>query len=387
MSKALTTEEFIKKANSIHNCKYDYSKTNYVNAHESVCIICPEHGEFWQKPYCHYTNGCPKCANIKRKLSKKTKKTTEEFINECVFIYGNKYDYSKVNYSTAHEKVCIIDRETGREIWITPTTLLTKGIGKRERNSTTDSFVKAAKKIHGDKYDYSDTLYINNKTKISYVCPKHGKIEQLPQNHLKYGCRFCSYEKYGDEKTSTKESFIERAKKIHGDKYDYNNVIYKRAHEKVCIICPEHGEFWQTPSKHLCGQGCPKCNDSKLEEEVALFLDKKGIKYEFQYAPSFLKNGRGVQKIDFYLPEYNVGIECQGIQHFVESKYQAKTLVEKNKKRDVTKYEKCKNNGLKILYYTTKDNIGFKKENIIYTEENIFDDIEKCLKVATNNKI
>ena len=51
--------------------------------------------------------------------------------------------------------------------------------------------------------------------------------------------------------------------KRHNNKYDYSKVEYVNSSTKVCIICPEHGEFWQTPHKHLSGQGCPKCGGKK----------------------------------------------------------------------------------------------------------------------------
>lgn len=150
----------------------------------------------------------------------------------------------------------------------------------------------------------------------------------------------------------------------------------------MCIICPNHGEFWQSPSKHLCGHGCHKCKRSHLEEEMSLFFDKNNIEYIEQYAPSFLKNGKGIQKIDFYLPKYNVAIECQGIQHFVNKFY-----IESKKKsdiieRDIVKYNKCKANNVKLLYYTNENIFHLKKYVSIYTDENIF-----CNKSVLLNKI
>ena len=368
------TENFINKAKKIHGDKYDYSKVNYVNSTTKVCIICPEHGEFWQVPYYHLAgNGCQVCANKSRKNSTKTKKTTKEFINECTNIYGKKYDYSKVEYVNAHTKVCIIDVITGEEIMITPTTLLTKGVRKKKKNITSEDWIKMAKEVHGDKYDYSKTVYNGKKNKIIFKCPKHGFVEQLPNNHIKYGCGLCGKEEGHLKRTKDKCVFIEECKKVHGDKYDYSKVDYVNGHEKVCIICPKHGEFWQSPEKHLySSNGCPKCKTSKLEEEIMVYLENNNIDYIFQYSPDFLKNGKGRQKLDFYLPKYNTAIECQGIQHFTPSRFSALSLVELNKKRDIVKYERCIENGVNILYYTTSDNILFKNECQIYTDNNIF---------------
>ena len=57
----------------------------------------------------------------------------------------------------------------------------------------------------------------------------------------------------------TTEKFIEKARAVHGDTYDYSKTQYVRSMEKVCITCPEHGDFWQVPTSHLRGVGCPKC--------------------------------------------------------------------------------------------------------------------------------
>ena len=105
--KRLTKEQFVDKANLIHNFKYDYSKVVYNGYAEKVCIVCPEHGEFWQTPGNHLKGiGCPECGKIKCGIKHRT--SQENFINKARKIHGNKYDYSKVNYNGSHFKVCII---------------------------------------------------------------------------------------------------------------------------------------------------------------------------------------------------------------------------------------------------------------------------------------
>ena len=186
-------EEFIKKAKKVHGDKYDYSKVDYINSQTKVCIICPEHGEFWQIPASHIRGyKCPECGNYNR---------------------GSK-----------------------------------KRISKEE-------FIKKAKEVHGDKYDYSKVEYINANTKVCIICPEHGEFWQEPVVHIKQksGCPKCV------GRNTTTEEFIKKAMEVHGERYDYSKVVYTKAHNKVCIICPEHGEFWQTPAKHLLGQGCSKC--------------------------------------------------------------------------------------------------------------------------------
>ena len=125
------------------------------------------------------------------------------------------------------------------------------------RKLTTEEFVQKAREVHGDKYDYSKVEYKNNKEKVCIICKEdgHGEYFKEPSKHLGgQGCPKCS----GKAKLTTEE-FIEKVRRIHSDKYDYSKVEYKNNKEKICIICPEHGEFYQTPNSHLQGRGCPKC--------------------------------------------------------------------------------------------------------------------------------
>ena len=126
-------------------------------------------------------------------------------------------------------------------------------MGKR---LTTEEFISKAREVHGDRYDYSKVEYKNAKTKVKIICPIHGVFEQSPDAHLHgQGCQDCGY----DSNKLNQESFIEKAKEKHNDFYDYSKVDFKDKNDKVCIICPRHGEFWQTPYIHLKKHGCTKC--------------------------------------------------------------------------------------------------------------------------------
>ena len=112
MSKKLTKGEFIKKARDKHGDKYDYTNVKYDNAHTKVCIICKEHGEFWQQPNSHLNgNGCPKCGGTGRL-------TKETFIKKANEVHDGKYDYTKVHYVNSKTKVCIIcNKPNHGEFW------------------------------------------------------------------------------------------------------------------------------------------------------------------------------------------------------------------------------------------------------------------------------
>lgn len=135
------------------------------------------------------------------------------------------------------------------------------------RKITQEEFIRSANEVHGNKYDYSLVNYVNSKTKVKIVCPKHGEFLQTPKQHLKTnGCEKCSYD---NRVAFATENFIARAKEIHGDKYDYSKVRYVNCTTKVCIICPVHGEFWQTPTGHINGKGgCKKCYDDRRKTLV-----------------------------------------------------------------------------------------------------------------------
>lgn len=112
------------------------------------------------------------------------------------------------------------------------------------RKITTDEFIAKAKLIHGDKYDYSKVNYNGSLTKVCIICPKHGEFWQTPNAHTQgQGCSKCGLQNSRERQASRKEEFITKARKKHGDKYDYSKVDYVNALTKVCIICPNHGEF------------------------------------------------------------------------------------------------------------------------------------------------
>lgn len=295
--KKLTKKEFIERAKKIHGNKYDYSKVKYIDYETPVRIICPIHGEFQQSPNSHlHSYGCPKC--------------------------GRK----NINV---------------------------------DRKLTTEEFIKKAKEVHGDKYDYSKVEYKNNKTPVTIICPEHGEFKQAPSNHLNgHGCKKCATE----TSKLTKELFVERAKLVHGDKYDYSKVKYSGSQSKICIICPEHGKFQQRATDHLMGHGCPICNERKLEKETREFLIKQNVSFEYQKHFEWL----GRQSLDFYLPELNIAIECQGAQHFEPNDFFGgeKSFIEQLE-RDNRKKALCEKHNLQLFYVNFDDNVEGKLRCIL----------------------
>lgn len=116
-------------------------------------------------------------------------------------------------------------------------------------------YVKSKLSDQFELVEYKDPMH------ISVKCKDCGNIRTTTTSNLRrYGCKACSSKRAGQNCAKSQEQFIEEATKIHNNKYDYSKVEYTNCHTKVCIICPEHGEFWQAPLKHICSQhGCPKC--------------------------------------------------------------------------------------------------------------------------------
>lgn len=256
---------------------------------------------------------------------------------------------------------------------------------------TTEEFIKKAKGIHGEKYNYSKVNYKNAKEKVIILCKKHGEFLQSPDDHLnKCGCPKCS----GNKRLTTGE-FIEKAKKVHGDKYDYSRVNYKNTDSKVIIICPNHGEFYQSPSSHLSGNGCPKCNSSKLEELVNSILEKMNLSFNNYSKFEWL----GKQSLDVYIESLNLGIESHGAQHFIPVEYFGG---EKNfkltQKRDKTKLRLSKKNGIDIIYFVTPKMFhfsdipedflkpgGYMGETIVQSEKELYKIIKnRCIEKGVN---
>jgi ferredoxin-like protein FixX len=373
MPRKLTTEEFITKARKVHGNKYDYSSVHYVNAKTAIIIICMEHGKITQMPSDHLSGrGCIKCAA--KRISLKLRRTTEQFITKAKQVHGYKYDYSKVIYVNDRTKVIIICPLYG-EFLQSPSNHLS---GKRclicsgLKKMTTEEFIIKARKAHGNKYDYSKTVYANSWTKVIIICPVHGEFTQRSNGHLNgSGCLECA----GLKKLTIK-IFINKARKIHGNKYDYSKVNYINTHTNVIITCPEHGKFQQMPYHHLAGCGCPNCKKSKGEIEVTKILDKKNIKYFKQKIFSDCINPKTKcrLKYDFYLPRQNLLIEFNGLQHYVANKHwhQNGQSLEYQQYRDSVKKDYALSHGFKFLV-------------IKYTDKNIEEILNK--EIFLNNKI
>ena len=319
MAQKISQTTFIEKAQKIHGNIYDYKLTKYINFKTKVEIECPKHGTFLKTPDAHITQkqGCPFCAREKQ--------------------FPNKIDNKK-------------------------------------------DFIQQADKTHNKFYDYSFIQYQGYKDrnkKVKIICPKHGAFYQIAGNHLslKQGCPKCFFEK--SRKTFSK--FVEESNQIHNNFYDYSKVQYINTSTKVCIICPEHGEFWQTPYSHIIKESkCPNCKNrfSKSENKIALFLDKINVIYIRQKTFTECKGIRNKLPFDFYLPEYNVCIEFDGRQHFEPvSIFGGTPKFQKIQKTDKIKNQYCQKNNIQLVRISYKSIRNNKKVQKIILDETL----NKCI--------
>ncbi|MBQ2174523.1 MAG: hypothetical protein II453_05515 [Alphaproteobacteria bacterium] len=306
----MDTEEFVKKATEKHSGKYTYEKSVYTGAENKVIITCKKHGDFEQTPFAHLAGqGCPKCAG--RGLSQ------DEIIERFRSVHGDKYDYSKVVFTRMRDKVCIICPEHG-EFWQTPDKHYKHSQGcpscgnikkNQGRKTSIDAFIRNAKAVHGDKYDYSKVSFNTMHDKVTIICPEHGEFTQLAYDHLGgHGCTKCAIEK----SRLTKDEFVRRANEIHNGKYDYSKSDVQNSFDKLTIICPIHGEFKQNAGTHLKGCGCPACGkiESIAERELYEYICSLVGKDNVIHNDRTVLNGK---EIDVYVPSKKIGFEYNGV--------------------------------------------------------------------------
>jgi hypothetical protein len=291
--------------------------------------------------------------------------TIEEFIERARNIFGDFYDYSKVDYKNKRTEVIIIcpihgDFEQLAHSHMLGSGCLKCGVIKRYNQD----FVEKSKLIHNNKYDYSKVEYKGANNKVCIVCPNHGDFWQVPISHLKgKGCYKCALE----ERTKTLKNFIQEANKVHNSFYSYDKVVYKTNKIKVCIICPIHGEFWQAPKSHIIlAQGCPNCQQSKGEKQIEKWLIQNNIKFIPQKRFEKCKGKRNTLPFDFYLSLKNICIEYDGEQHFSSKEFfGGKEEFEKRKKYDKIKNLFCKNENIILLRISYKEDIELKLQELL----------------------
>jgi hypothetical protein len=281
------------------------------------------------------------------------KMTKEEFIEKAKKVHGDKYDYSLVDYFGNKKKVKIIYNNFIYEQ--RPDSHLSGREPDYKTVLNNDEFIEKAKEVHGDKYDYSKTNYISNSYLIDIIY--EGKVyKQNPYNHLMGQCPEKKVNRLSNDE------FIKRAKEVHGDKYNYDLVDYFDSHTEIDIIY-EGKVYKQKPYNHLSGRS-PKGTENKVfskgEISIEKYLIENKISYQRQYK---IEDCRNILPLpfDFYLPELNILIEYDGKQHFESiDLFGGEIEFKKRKKNDDIKNKYCKKNKIPLLRIPYFEDVDLK---------------------------
>lgn len=279
------TEAFITKARQVHGLKYLYEKTIYVKSKQKVLITCFEHGDFEQLPNSHLNgSGCPSCGKNKQDSIKKL--SVQNVMRKCIETHGDTYDYSLVKFNKVSDKVSI-------------------------------------------------------------VCKEHGVFQQSLINHYRgHGCPSCGKKSMGDTQKMSKDTFIKKSRKVHGNKYEYDLSMFKDYRSKIKILCKKHGWFTQSAENHYSsGAGCPSCagRSSKGETEIFELLKSLG----FDCHRSDRKTIKPLE-LDIVIPDLKIAIEYNGLIWHSES-------YGKDRWYHYNKTEQCERNGYRLIHIWEND--------------------------------
>jgi very-short-patch-repair endonuclease len=360
--KKKTQEQFIAEAIAKHGDKYDYSKVVYTGKDKKIIIICKKHYDFEQCANSHLQGyGCKKCATEKTHLLQKS--NTSIFIEKSKKIHGEMYDYSQVVYVDAKSNVIIVCNGCKTKFFQKPNghlygygcrTCANKLMSEIKRKYTTSTIIEKAKEIHGDKYDYSKVEYTGVDNNIIIICNTcKTEFTQSPYCHINrnQGCKKCSVITSGINRMITKDEIIKKAKELHGDRYDYSKVEYYGIYNKIIILCRQHGQFEQSANVHIRGGGCPMCvnkTEGKLYEKLKPFHPNiiNQFKQEWCKKISYLP-------FDFCIPEYKIIIELDGPQHFQQISNWSSP--EEQFENDKYKQQCAKDNGYSVIRLLQED--------------------------------
>lgn len=368
-----TTNSFIEHAIQKHGPdKFDYSKVNFVNNKKHVIITCLScNTEFNQLPMNHYRSGCDKCAR-KIQQQKKTHKP-EIFLEDARKKFGNNFTYNIDQYVNLKTHIDITCNNCNTSYRQTPKVHLNSKTGckkcsfnqmsKNIIDNFKNKFIDRACEIHGNKYNYDRVIYITATDPVEIWCNKcQIYIHQTPYVHLKgSGCNKCAIISNATASTYDKDIFIKKALLIHGNRYNYDNVVYTNCKLKVNIKCLKCKQtFSQTAGSHLSGKGCSYCKQSKGEILIGELLEKNNLIYVAQKKFDDCKYIRTLI-FDFYIERYNLVIENDGKQHYEPINfYGGKQGLEMTQTRDSIKNDYCKTKGISMLRIRYDENIEEK---------------------------
>lgn len=306
-----------------------------------------------------------------------------EAISKLVSAHDDEYDYSEVVFTSAKDKIKIFCKRCNKFFYQTYSTH-SQGKGcpecgkKRISDNQTysqEKFIEKSKEVHGEKYDYSLVEYKGSKEKVKIICPDHGIFEQRASKHLRgQGCPECGKLSGIIKRHLGKEKFIEKSQEIFGDlEFNYDKVDYINNHTEITLIHNKCGkEFKQTPASHFNSVGCPHCyNDdkgSKMEIEFNDILNNYHVNYE-RHKRKLFSNVH--LELDFYISDYNLGIEFNGL--YWHSELKQDNLYHQNK------YLDCYEKGINL--------IQIFEDEWVHQKEKVIDKLKGYLNIQKDNDI
>jgi hypothetical protein len=395
-----TNDEFLDKIRPINNGRYDLSKVQYAGWTNKITVRCEKHGEF-KINACDFVigKGCPKCSAERASASKRI--SNEDALSKAMSSkHGNDVTFERFRYNGRHEKSIFTCPTHGDFLMEYGAFCSGQGCPKcgiesrKNARKIPQTLVEGRIKEKHPDYLMNRFVYSGMDKKSIFGCPVHGDFSMTPA-HLLNGenCPECAKIERIKKETSNISDVISKFNELFDNRYDYSKFSYKNAHNKSTVICPVHGEFSIDAFHHLRGQGCPICSSSHLEREIMKLLKENDIEYEREY----ILIGVSRNKYDFFIPKFNILIECQGEQHYVPINFSGITDEDKIKERhdelisrDKEKYFDAINNGYKILYYTEPFLFRNKEINVFsnwYSDKKVFIDKKCLLKNIMDEKI
>jgi very-short-patch-repair endonuclease len=375
MSRRLTTDQFIQLAKKIHNGNFDYSKAVYTGRINKIIVTSKKYGDHSILPQNHLNQlRLIKKSNSAEILTKTYSeyyaKATKEFIRDARLVHGDKYDYTKTKYIDCLHKIIITCKHDGHGDFLQWPQSHLKGHGCQK---CAGNYLRNKEELISDfnkihKNKYDYSLI--EYTKMTDVIKIKCKIHGIFKKTVNHHLKGCGCKLCWMESKTPK--FIEKAKKIHNTQdYDYSVTNYTGLLNKIKVKCKKHGVFEQLAGNHIRGGCCPSCHTSKGETKILNWLIANKIEFikEKTFADlTGIKNKR--YRFDFYLPTYNTCIEFDGVQHFSSIDYSIFTA---EKLKDTTRIDRIKNE------YCWKNSIALIR--IPYTKINEIDEMlnEKIL--------
>lgn len=356
-----THDTFVEFSSNLHKNRYTYEKMTFEALGKKYIITCKKHGDFFQKGNEHVAgHGCPKCGKESASLKIKTK--SKEIIERIFKKWGNYYKYHNLDENIEMKTILVIEcpkhgiyRKRVSDHLQYSCIKCCKLPTSEGRKLAFSAFLDKAIKKWNNFYDYSKFTYKNSQHKSTIICPLHGEFQQSPNIHLRSGCKACGYERLSQKKRYKIDQFIDKSNRIHNGKYSYEKVDYCNSRTKICIVCPHHGDFYQTAGSHLCGVGCPVCRESKGEKIIRHFLEKNNIFFEREKKFDDCQNKTHLP-FDFYIESKNLIIEFDGAQHYKPMLFfGGKQGFESIKINDKRKTEFCQEAGIKLLRISYKE--------------------------------